>query len=119
MPRKNNIEEEKKFINFKTDDIELNCRNSVLNMLQNRLVKKLRICHWVGMSLVTNKRFLKTHQYESYVFFKTQNEFQRLYLVLEGSDLYCYSDENRTKQKFMHSMINCHIKCDESLLVPI
>jgi hypothetical protein len=33
VPRRNNIEEEKKFINFQKDDIELNCRNSILNML--------------------------------------------------------------------------------------
>jgi Protein kinase domain len=59
------------------------------------------------------------NNYEGLVYFKTQSDFQLLYMVLEGSDLYCYGDETREKLKFMHSMVSCHIRCDEGYQIEI
>jgi hypothetical protein len=101
-----------------TDDIEIECKNSVLNLLN----RKESLKHWSCFSLRKLHHFTTEAQYlshESYVYFKSQNDYQRLYLVLDGQDLTCYLDESKKKIKFMHSLVSCHIKCDQTVIVQI
>ena len=51
------------------------------------------------------------------MYFKTQSDYQRLFLSIEGQDLTCYLDDTKQKVKFMHSMVNCQIKYDSTLLI--
>jgi hypothetical protein len=109
------VEEAKRML---SDDIEIECKNSVLNLLN----RKESLKHWSCFSLGKLHHFTTEAQYlshESYVYFKTQNDYQRLYLVLEGQDLTCYLDETKKKIKFMHSLVSCNIKCDQTVVVQI
>ena len=116
------VEETKKL--WAADDIEIECKNSVLNLLNSRIrYESLALKHWSCFNLGKLHHFTTEAQYlshESYVYFKTQqNDFQHLFLVLEGQDLTCYLDESKKKIKFMHSLVSCQIKCDETVLVQI
>jgi lipopolysaccharide export system protein LptA len=52
MPRKKGLEEEKRTMNMRAVNIEFDCRNSILKMLQNYIVEKLQIYHWIANSLI-------------------------------------------------------------------
>jgi hypothetical protein len=52
MPRKKALEEEKRTMNMRVVNIEFDCRNSILKMLQNYIVEKLQIYHWIANSLI-------------------------------------------------------------------
>ena len=43
------------------------------------------------------------------VYFKFQDQLEKYYLSLKGSDLYCYDYETKKKIKFMHSLIGCFL----------
>jgi hypothetical protein len=52
MPRKKALEEEKRTMNMRAVNIEFDCRNSILKMLQNYIVEKSQIYHWIANSLI-------------------------------------------------------------------
>ena len=43
------------------------------------------------------------------VYFKFQDQLEKYFLSLKGSDLYCYDCETKKKIKFMHSLIGCFL----------
>ena len=45
-------------------------------------------------------------------FLKVGEEFEPHYVVLQGNEIYIYTNKDQTNHKFMHSLTSCFIKTD-------